>query len=190
MLGELEDAILARLGQLQEQPSLKRLRLDTYGGELSDPDLLPSLIGNGPSVLITTPKVVFRPRSYRRFEAAVVFRLVISCRNARSERDTRRGGWVGEPGSYWLWEACLRQLTGWQHKENGARVKPTEFANLVNGKFQSNHLSVLGQSFAIELDWDIPEEPMPDLEGIDMAYHVPASNPVSGAHDSIELRDL
>lgn len=190
MLGELEDAILARLGQLQEQPSLKRLRLDSYGGELGDPDLLPSLIGNGPSILITTPKVVFRPRSHRRFEAAVVFRLVISCRNARNERDTRRGGWVGEPGSYWLWEACLRQLTGWQHKKDGARVKPTEFANLVNGKFQGNHLSVLGQSFAIELDWDIPEEPMPDLEGIDMAYHVPASNPVPGAHDSIELRNL
>lgn len=86
----------------------------------------------------------------------------------------------------------MHLLTGWQHKENGARVAPTEFANLVNGKFQTSHLSVLGQSFAIDLDWIIPEfeAGTPDLEGVDMAFKVPANNPEPVAYDNVDLRDL
>lgn len=191
MLGELEDAIQARLAQLKEQ--MPRLHLDSYGGELSDPDLLVDLLKNTPSVLITTPKVVFRKAGQnRRFAAAVVFRLVISSTSVRGERETRRGTVARDPGSYWIWEQCMHLLTGWQHKEGGARVAPTEFANLVNGKFQTSHLSVLGQSFAIELDWIIPEfeAGTPDLEGIDMAFRVPADNPEPVANDKVELRDL
>jgi hypothetical protein len=146
-----------------------------------------------PSVLITTPKVTFRKAGQnRRFAAAVVFRLVISSTSVRGERETRRGTVARDPGSYWIWEQCMHLLTGWQHKEGGARVAPTEFANLVNGKFQTSHLSVLGQSFAIELDWMIPEfeAGTPNLEGIDMAFRVPADNPEAVAHDKVELGDL
>ncbi|WP_282339391.1 phage protein Gp37 [Pseudomonas sp. PS02288] len=188
MLGELEDGIQARLAELKQQ--LPRLTIGSYGGELSDPDLLAELLKSTPSVRITTPKVVFRQRSGRRYAAAVVFRLVISSKAVRNELASRRGTVAGDPGSYWIWEACLRLLTGWQHQADGARVSPTEFANLVNGKFQSQHLSVLGQSFRIELDWTVPEEPLPDLEGIDLHYHAPAGNPDTVANDSIELRDM
>ncbi|MEX5343015.1 phage protein Gp37 [Pseudomonas sp. I2] len=192
MLGELEDAIQARLAQLKQQ--LPRLHLDSYGGELSDPDLLVDMLKLTPSVLITTPKVTFRKAGQsRRFAAAVVFRLVISSTSVRGERETRRGTVARDPGSYWIWEQCMNLLTGWQHKEGGARVAPTEFANLVNGKFQASHLSVLGQSFAIELDWLVPEfefgsPELPDLEGVDMAFHVPADNPEPVAQDHVELR--
>lgn len=194
MLGELEDAIQARLAQLKDQ--LPRLHLDSYGGELSDPDLLVDLLKMTPSVLITTPKVTFRKGGQsRRFTAAVVFRLVISSTSVRGERETRRGTVARDLGSYWIWEQCMRLLTGWQHKEGGARVAPTEFANLVNGKFQASHLSVLGQSFAIELDWLVPEfefgsPALPDLEGVDMAFHVPADNPEPVVRDHVDLRDL
>ena len=191
MLGELEDAIQARLAQLKEQ--LPRLHLDSYGGELSDPDLLVDLLKMTPSVLITTPKVTFRKGGQsRRFTAAVVFRLVISSTSVRGERETRRGTVARDLGSYWIWEQCMHLLTGWQHKEGGARVAPTEFANLVNGKFQTSHLSVLGQSFAIELDWIIPEfeAGTPDLEGVDMAFKVPADNPEPVAYDHVDLRNL
>lgn len=189
MLGELEDAIQGRLGELLKQ--LPRLHVGSYGGELSDPDLLVDLLKLTPSVLITTPKVTFRKASQaRRYAAAVVFRLVISSRSVRGERETRRGTVPTDPGSYWIWESCMRLLTGWQHKPGGARVSPTEFANLVNGKFDASHLSVLGQSFAVELDWEIPEEELPMLEGIDMSYHVPADNPEVVVTDSIELRNL
>lgn len=191
MLGELEDAIQARLAQLKEQQP--RLHLDSYGGELSDPDLLVDLLKMTPSVLITTPKVTFRKASqHRRFSAAVVFRLVISSTSVRGERETRRGTVARDPGSYWIWEQCMHLLTGWQHKEGGARVAPTEFANLVNGKFHTSHLSVLGQSFAIELDWMIPEfeAGVPDLEGVDMAFKVPADSPEPVAYDHVDLRNL
>lgn len=189
MLGELEDAIQARLAELKQQ--LPRLHLDSYGGELSDPELMVDMLKLTPSVLITTPRVVFRKAGQnRRFKAAVVFRLIVASASVRGERETRRGSVARDPGSYWIWEACLRLLTGWQHKEGGARVSPTDFANLVNGKFQTSHLSVLGQSFAIELDWDIPEEEMPLLEGIDLTYHTPSDNPEGVATDNIELRDL
>ncbi|KTT63616.1 lipoprotein [Pseudomonas oryzihabitans] len=189
MLGELEDAIQARLGELKTQ--LPRLALDSYGGELSDPDQLVDMLKRTPLILITTPKVTFRRQAARRFQAAVVFRLVIASKSVRGERETRRGTDLrGDPGSYWIWESALRLLTGWQHKPEGARVVPTEFANLVNGKFESSHLSVLGQSFAIDLDWEVPEEPLPLLEGVDLTFHVPAGNQAATAQDTIDLRNL
>ncbi len=188
MLGELEDAIQARLAALKKQ--LPRLALDSYGGELSDPDLLVEMLKRTPLILITTPKVTFRRQATRRFQAAVVFRLVIASKSVRGERETRRGTDLkGDPGSYWIWESALRLLTGWQQKPDGARVVPTEFANLVNGKFESSHLSVLGQSFAIDLDWTIPEEELPMLEGIDLTFHVPAGNPTATATDRINLEN-
>ncbi|MGE7992549.1 phage protein Gp37 [Pseudomonas sp. NPDC089554] len=189
MLGALEDAIQGRLSELVKR--LPRLHVDSYGGELSAPDLLVELVKNTPSVLITTPKVTFRKAGQtRRYAAAVVFRLVITSRSLRGERETRRGTVATDPGSYWIWESCMRLLTGWQHKPDGARVSPTEFANLVNGKYDASHLSVLGQSFAVDLDWEIPEEELPMLEGIDLAFHVPADNPEVVVTDSIELRNL
>ncbi len=187
MLGELEDAVQDRLAELKQR--LPRLRVDSYGGELSDDDLLVDLLKLTPSVLITTPKVVFKPKGNRRYLASVVFRLVIASASVRGERETRRGSVPSDPGSYWLWESCMRLLTNWQHKPDGAQVKPTEFANLINGKFQSSHLSVLGQSFAVDLDWEVPEGELPWLEGVDLAYHVPAGNPNATVTDSIDLGD-
>ena len=187
MLGEFEDAVQARLEELKQR--LPRLRVDSYGGELSDDDLLADLLKLTPSVLITTPKVAFKPKGNRRYSAAVVFRLIIASTSVRSERGTRRGTVSSDPGSYWIWESCMRLLTNWQHKPDGAQVKPTEFANLINGKFQSSHLSVLGQSFAVDLDWEVPEGELPWLEGVDLAYHVPATNPDATVTDPIDLGD-
>ncbi|WP_336331640.1 phage protein Gp37 [Pseudomonas putida] len=187
MLGELEDAVQGRLAELKQR--LPRLRVDSYGGELSDDDLLVDLLKLTPSVLITTPKVVFKPKGSRRYLASVVFRLVIASTSVRGERETRRGSVPTDPGSYWIWESCMRLLTNWQHKPDGAQVKPTEFANLINGKFQSSHLSVLGQSFAVELDWEVPEDELPWLEGVDLVYHVPAGSESATANDSIGLGD-
>lgn len=183
MLAELEDGVLQQLQALKK--AVPRLRLETYGGELSDPDLMASLIVGGPSILITTPKISFKPRSNRRYSAALVFRLVVS---SGSERRTTPK--ASDPGSYWLWGESLALLTNWQHKPDGAMVRPTEFNNLVNGKFQAQHLSVLGQSFAIDLDWLIPEPSWPDFEGIALEYHSPAGNPDPVATDNIELRDV
>lgn len=183
MLGDLEDAVLARLKALQG--TVPRLRLDTYGGELSDPDLLVGLLSGGPSILITTPKITFIRRSARRYGAALVFRLVIASGSER--RPTPK---ASDPGSYWLWESCMALLTDWAHKKDGAQVKPTEFANLVSGKFQSQHLSVLGQSFAIELEWRVPEPNWPELTSIGMDYHLPADNAEPVATDNIELRNV
>ncbi|AZE10178.1 hypothetical protein C4K10_1888 [Pseudomonas chlororaphis subsp. aureofaciens] len=183
MIGELEDAVLARLGEVKTL--FPRLRLETYGGELSDPDLMVKLIAGGPSILITTPKISFRQRTNRRYAAAVVFRLVI-CSNSERRLQAKSS----DPGSYLLWMSCLGLLTDWQHKTDGAKVKPTEFNNLVSGKFQAQSLSVLGQSFSIELDWTIPEPDWPELKRIAMEYHVPADNPEIAAADNIELRDV
>lgn len=183
MLGELEDAVLERLKDLKK--AVPRLRLETYGGELSDPDLMVNLIAGGPSILITTPKISFKPKSHSRYSAAVVFRLVVSAGSER--RNTPK---ASDPGSYWLWGECLALLTNWQHKPDGAMVRPTEFNNLVNGKFQAQHLSVLGQSFAIDLDWMIPEPSWPDFLGMSMEYHTPSENPEPVVTDNIELRDV
>lgn len=183
MLAELEDGVLQQLQALKK--AVPRLRLETYGGELSDPDLMANLIAGGPSILITTPKISFKPRSNRRYSAALIFRLVVS---SGSERRTIPK--ASDPGSYWLWGECLALLTNWQHKPDGAMVRPTEFNNLVNGKFQAQHLSVLGQSFAIDLDWLIPEPSWPDFAGIALQYHTPADNPDPMVTDNIELRDM
>ena len=189
MLGELEDLIQRRLEELRQQN--RQIAVETYGGELGDPDLLAGLLKRCPALLLTTPKAVFRKRSQGRYGISITFRLVIATRSARDERSTRRGA-GREVGSYDLWSACMAKLVDWQPWPARARVEPTDLANLVNGRFQSDHLSVLGQSFSIELDWVKPDDSagLPDLLGIDVQYHSPAGAPDAVAKDSIELRNL
>ena len=184
MLAELEDLLQARLTLLRG--TFKRLKVATYGGELKDRDLLPAQLGRGPAVLLETPRAVFNKRAKGRYSVAVTFRLLIAARHLRSEREGRRGN-ADEVGSYALWEACMAQLVDWQPWPERARIEPTELLNLVDRRSQAEGLSVLGQSFVIELDWEKPEQALPDLLGIDLQFHVPAGNPSAIAHDSIEL---
>lgn len=58
MLGELEDLIEARLKELI--PKVHRLVVESYGGELSDPDLIAGLLKRCPAVLLMVPKAGFR----------------------------------------------------------------------------------------------------------------------------------
>ncbi len=184
MLGEIEDKVLARLGELKAQ--LPRLTLDSYGGELGDPDLVSQFLRRCPAVLITTPRAQFARRSNRRYGLDITFRLVMASRHPRGERETRRGT-SADPGSYALWEACVRKLTDWQPWPERPGCQPTEFSNLVNGRFQSDHLSVLGQSFTLAAIWEIPEADLPLLEGIDMSYHTPADAETPVATDTIDI---
>ena len=188
MLGELEDLIEARLKELVAK--IPRLVVESYGGELSDPDLLSGLLKRCPAVLVMVPKVMFQRRSHDRYTVPITFRLVIVTRHPRGERETRRGSGPKDIGSYDLWEACMHQLVEWQPWTDRAAIRPTELSNLVNGKFESDHMSVLGQSFAIELDWKKPELDLPDLLGIDLEYHTPSDNPEPVVTDNIELRDV
>jgi phage gp37-like protein len=188
MLGELEDLIVGRLKELTV--SLPRLAIDSYGGELSDPDLLSGLLKRCPAVLLMVPKATFRRRSHNRYNVPITFRLVIATRHPRGERETRRGSTPSDIGSYALWQACMHQLVDWQPWPDRAAIAPTELSNLVNGKLQSDHLSVLGQSFTIELEWIKPEQALPELEGIDLSYHAPPGSPDPVAHDNIDLRNL
>lgn len=187
MLDELEDLIEARLKELTSQ--LPRLVVESYGGELSDPDLLSGLLKRCPAVLLMVPKATFRRRSQNRYAASINFRLVIATRHPRGERETRRGSTASDIGSYAMWLACMHQLVDWQPWPDRAAIHPTELSSLVNGRLQNDHLSVLGQSFTVELDWFKPEEALPDLERISLDYHVPADNPDAVASDTVELRD-
>ncbi|WP_064116767.1 phage protein Gp37 [Pseudomonas fluorescens] len=188
MLGELEDLIEARLKELNAK--LPRLAVASYGGELSDPDLLPDLLKRCPTILLMVPRAALTRKAHGRYSVLITFRLVIATRHPRGERETRRGTTPTDIGSYALWEACMHQLVEWQPWENRAAIRPTELSNLVNGKFASDHLSVLGQSFVIELDWERPTEALPDLLGINMAYHSPAGNPQPVATDNVKLGDM
>ncbi len=188
MLGELEDLIEARLRELSVK--LPRLTVASYGGELSDPDLLSGLLKRCPAILLMVPKVTFTRKSTTRYTLPITFRLVIAARHPRGERETRRGTTPTDIGTYALWEACMHQLVDWQPWVDRAAIRPTELSNLVNGKLASDHLSVLGQSFVIELDWEKPKEALPDFLGVSLEYHTPSDNPDPVATDIIELRDV
>lgn len=188
MLGELEDLIEARLRELSVK--LPRLTVASYGGELSDPDLLSGLLKRCPAILVMVPKVTFTRKSTTRYTLPITFRLVIAARHPRGERETRRGTTPTDIGTYALWEACMHQLVDWQPWVDRAAIRPTELSNLVNGKLASDHLSVLGQSFVIELDWEKPKEALPDFLGVSLEYHTPSDNPEPVATDIIELRDV
>ncbi|WP_416199909.1 hypothetical protein [Pseudomonas shahriarae] len=81
MLGDLEDLIEVRLNELSK--SLPRLRVASYGGELSDPDLLPELLKRCPSILLMVPKAMIRPKAQGRYSISITFRLVIAARHPR-----------------------------------------------------------------------------------------------------------
>ncbi|SDI83492.1 protein of unknown function [Pseudomonas flavescens] len=186
MLGDLEDLIQSRLAELSTKA--RPVAVETYGGELGDPDLLPGLLKRCPVLLLTTPKAAFRKRSHGRYTMAITLRLVIATRAVRSEREGRRGN-GRDIGSYDLWSACMALLVDWQPWPERAQIVPTDLANLVNGKFQNDHLSVLGQSFAIELEWEKPEADLPDLLGVGLHYHAPSGNPEAVAVDIINLEN-
>ncbi|OIN43338.1 phage protein Gp37 [Pseudomonas costantinii] len=188
MLGELEDLIETRLNELAAK--LRSLKVQSYGGELSDPDLLSDLLKRCPAVLLMVPKATFQRRSQDRYTVPITFRLIIATRHPRGERETRRGSGPNDIGSYDLWQACMHKLVDWQPWEGRAAIKPTELSNLVNGKFANDHLSVLGQSFVIELDWEKPKEDLPDFLGMSLEYHTPSGNPEPVVTDHIELRDV
>ncbi|GAP66267.1 hypothetical protein MBSD_n1571 [Mizugakiibacter sediminis] len=176
--------MLARLEALRAaQP---RIVLQGYGGELSDPDLLANLVRSGPAVLVTVPKVTFERRAARRFGMAITFRLVMAMRHPRSERDTRRGNATGV-GTYALWASCMQLLAGWQPWADRPGCEPTEFNNLVSGSFQSDHLSVLGQTFRVANDWSVPEptDALP-IAGIDLSYYLQPDDGQADAADRVD----
>lgn len=185
MLDALEDAVIDRLGDLrQAQP---RMTVRSYGGELSDGDLLTNLVRSGPAVLVMVPRAKFTRRSASRFAMDITFRVVMAMRHPRSERDTRRGNAAGT-GTYALWASCMQLLTGWQPFAEQPACVPTEFANLVNGSFQNDHLSVLGQTFALAHDWQVPDasEALP-ITGVDLDYYLIPDDGVVDAADRIDL---
>ncbi|MGJ8523016.1 hypothetical protein R84981_001709 [Carnimonas sp. R-84981] len=192
MLGELEDRLITRLQPIKER--LKRLQIESYGGELNDPDMIASLIRRAPGLLVVMPQANFRRASAYRYSLTMPFRIVIVARSARNERSTRRGTDYSV-GSYELWNAVLTQLAGWQPWPDGARIEPTELNNLVNGSYQNDMLSVLGQSFQITKDWCLPDGldddgiDLPPIDGIDLHYHTPPDAVYPVANDRVDLGD-
>lgn len=179
MLDVLEDAILARLASLRA--TLPRLELRSYGGELGDGDLLAEVLRAGHAVLVTVPKARFTRKSNRRFTVTATVRLVICSRQARGERETRHGT-AGSPGTYALWDSCVRLLTDYAPPDCAA-LEPTDFNNLVNGRDQKDYLSVLGQSFTCVGAWQMPDDPTEPIAGIDLRYYL---QPDDGAADATD----
>lgn len=182
MLQALEDAIVERLGELRR--SLPRLELRSYGGELSDGDLLAEVLRAGHAVLVTVPRARFTRKSNRRFSVSATVRLVICSRQARGERETRHGA-AGSPGTYALWDSCVRLLTAYCPLPETGALEPTDFNNLVNGREQNDYLSVLGQSFTVEGHWTVPEDAAEPITGIDLHYHLQPDDGHADAHDRI-----
>ena len=65
-------------------------------------------------------------------------------------------------------------------------MAPTEFSNLITGRFQQDFLSVLGQSFTVEGDWDVPDEPLEPITGIDLTYYLQPDDGEADARDRID----
>jgi hypothetical protein len=184
MLAELEDAVVGKLGDLRQQ--LPRLVLRSYGGELSDGDMLADTLAAGHAVLVTTPRARFSRRSARRFLVQGTLRLVICSRQARDERSTRHGT-AGSLGTYALWSSCVALLTDYVPLDGAKGLVPTDFSNLVNGRDQKDFLSVLGQSFDFEANWTLPEDAGELLAGIDLNYYLQPDDGVADAIDRVTL---
>jgi len=181
MLDVMEASITQRLAALKA--SVPRLVLKSYGGELSDPDMLAEAVSAGHAVLVTAPKARFTRKSNRRYSVTVSLRLVIAVRQARDEQATRHG-MKGSLGSYALWDKSVRLLAGFDPLPGFGRLEPTDFNNLVNGKTQRDYLSVLGQSFDVDGSWEIPTLlDGPPIEGIDLNYYL---QPDDNAVDAVD----
>lgn len=183
MLDELEQAVLARLGALREQ--VPRIELRSYGGELSDGDLLTEVLRAGTAVLVTVPKAKFTRKGARTWQLDATVRLVIAARQSRSEAATRHGTGAGGTGTYALWRACLNLLANHVPLEQSTALSPTDYASLVKGKDQADYLGVVGQSFELSASWQAPEDPSEALEGIDLSYYLQPDDAVADASDRI-----
>jgi phage gp37-like protein len=185
MLDRLEDALLDRLDALRAQ--VPRIELRSYGGELSDPDLLTEVLRAGTAVLITVPKARFTRKGATRWQLDASIRLVIAARQSRSEAATRHGTAAGGTGTYALWQACLNLLANYVPLEESTALSPTDFASLVRGKDQADYLSVVGQSFDVTASWSAPRDHADALAGVDLTYYLQPDDGVADATDRVEL---
>jgi len=183
MLQTLETSIVERLGALRQ--SLPRLELRSYGGELNDGDLLAEALRAGHAVLVTQPRARFARKSNRCYAFDATVRLVIASRQARGEVETRHGA-AGSPGTYALWDGCLRLLTDWCPHADAGQLQPTDYNNLINSRFQNDFLSVIGQSFSVSGHWTVPTDPVEPLSGIDLTYYLQPDDGVADATDRID----
>lgn len=183
MLQTLETSIVERLGALRQ--SLPRLELRSYGGELSDGDLLAEALRAGHAVLVTQPRARFARKSNRRYAFDATVRLVIASRQARGEVETRHGT-ANSPGSYALWDSCMRLMTDWCPHADAGPLQPTDYNNLINSRFQNDFLSVVGQSFSVSGHWTVPTDPVEPLSGIDLTYYLQPDDGVADATDRID----
>lgn len=189
MVSALEDAVLAKLATLRQ--SAPRLHLESYGGELSDADLLAQALAAGHAVLVTVPKAKFTRKgtSGRRYLLEATVRLVICARQARGERETRRGT-AGSVGTYALWDSCVRLLTGFcPLPGEGYGMVPTDYNNLVNGRTQSDYLSVIGQSFTVAIAWEVPTDAQEPITGIDLNYYLQPDDGTADATDRVPAEE-
>ena len=185
MLSALEDAVIDRLGELRVK--LPRIELRSYGGELSDNDLLTEVLKAGTAVLVTVPKAKFTRQSAKRFQIDATVRLVIASRQSRSEAATRHGTTAGGTGTYALWEGCLNLLANFVPLGESGLMTPTEYNSLVNGKDQADYLSVVGQSFDVTSTWSPPEPADGPLKGVRLDYYLQPDDGVADASDSVEF---
>ncbi len=193
MLGELEDAILARIRLFNEQPGAPyRLRtIESYGGQL-DEDTQETYQSPAIFVVLAGMQTLARV-SERTSRDKLDVDIYCVAYNNRNERSRRQGDKT-EVGSYQLAEDVRALL---ENQKLGQPIKPLRFSSLrpefVARKQDGQQArSILRLSFSTEvvIEAALPDciHPTPDmLAGISSGFYVRPGGEVPFAQTQVDL---
>ncbi|MYM32261.1 DUF1834 family protein [Duganella sp. CY15W] len=181
MIGQIEDAMIARLKTLQVARSV-----ESYGGQFDDEafDVARVL----PAIWVTFAGAG-KPeqRASGKFLTPLTFAVMCAARSVRSERASRHGGPAGEIGAYQMVEALMPLFA---MEDLGLPIdhfRPGAIRTLYNTKLRSIGLAVFAQEWHTK--YEHVKQPGDDGEilRISLEYRLKPGDDKTDASDLVEL---
>ena len=144
MIGEIENAILARL---RAADLGYRLSVESYGGELDDTETLTGLLGQLPGVWVLMKGLGRAADVPGGYETPCIFSLFVATKNLRNEAAARRGGKAGEIGAYQIVMDLRAALKGSRLGLEIDPIRPGRVTTLFNGRLRTARASVWACEF-------------------------------------------
>ena len=195
MIGQIEDAILARIRAANDGRLGYRIAtLETYGGEFDDE--LAQVVRRLPGLWVVYAgggKPVSYGSSKTKWKMPATFAVMVGARSVRGEPFSRRGvesaGAVLEVGSYRMLEDARRILLNQDFNLPIARFEPGAVKTLYNVRMNGLVLSVFAQEWhtAFIVEPESADAGNPDWLRIGLNYHLAPDDGKADASDLVTL---
>lgn len=152
-IAKVEDQIIEALKPLlADQPDGYVKEIDTYQGQLAEStveEIINVLAVNFPAIMVIYLGSRLNEDPTDLYDDVQSWGIFVAAKNLRGEKEARRGGTIGEVGTYQMVEDIKTRLTG---NQLGLGVQPLSL-RAVDSVLVDKGLSVYGMTFETSLDY-------------------------------------